>query len=409
MTFHNGQDCVPILECVACGSPDLKPVLDLGEQPLANSFRLNKGDVQKKYPLAINHCEHCYHVQLTHSVNPKLMFEDYLYVSGTSKTMHQHFVDFVDIALYFNGNAKTVLDVGCNDGTQLDYFKKSGLQTYGVDPAKNLHVEASKRHDIFCGWFDNDYAENVGRKYDMIVAQNVFAHGPEPIKFLETAKKVLEDDGVMFIQTSQANMIMNGEFDTIYHEHVSFFNTASMASLCRRAGLYLQSVIYMSIHGTSYVFVVGKNPSKTDEVEFTIEYERKEGLYDNATYVDYAVNAHRIAQELRQTIDIYRSPSMLGWYVVGYGAPAKGMTLLNFAGIHLDFIIDDSPLKQNRFTPGTSIPIFSSDALKTHESPVLFVPLAWNFYDEIVGKIKANRPNIKDRFCTYFPEVKVTD
>lgn len=401
MSFHGNKDCVPILECVACGSSDLKSVLDLGKQPLANSFKLNQNDVQAEYPLAINHCEHCYHVQLTHSVNPKLMFEDYLYVSGTSKTMHQHFEDFVSVVEMFHHKAMTVLDVGCNDGTQLDYFKKFGFQTFGVDPAKNLHEETNKRHRVYCGWFNDDYAKSAHRKFDVITAQNVFAHGPEPIEFLKIAKQVLADDGLLFIQTSQATMIQNGEFDTIYHEHVSFFNTCSMRELCLRVGLHLQDVIYMPIHGTSYVFVIGKNPAKSDNVGFNIEAERKDGLFDDATYVDYAAGAHKIINDLKEMLHDTQRP------VIGYGAPAKGMTLLNYGKINLDFIIDDSPLKQNRFTPGMSIPIYSSDHLDRIYENALFVPLAWNFYNEITDKIKTKRPNHDDLFCRYFPEVRI--
>ena len=144
------MSATPLLKCVACSNESLISVLDLGVQPLANSFKLNRGDVQEEYPLAINHCSECFHVQLTHSVDPKLMFDDYLYVSGTSKTMHRHCEDFASIVKQKLPEAKSILDIGCNDGTQLDYFKSIGFNTFGIDPAKNLHGLSNKNHFVWC-------------------------------------------------------------------------------------------------------------------------------------------------------------------------------------------------------------------------------------------------------------------
>jgi len=426
-------------ECVACGSNHLKPVLDLGKQPLANSYKLNKNDVQTEYPLAINRCEECYHVQLTHAVNPDLMFEDYLYVSGTTKTGQDHFRNFARFAtthydrVYISNNRdkireqrkleaskprtqrsprdssrKTVLDVGCNDGTQLDYFKELGNKTVGVDPAKNLYPLSSANHEVFCEYFDSVFAEKMKaeeRTFDIITAQNVFAHTADPLSFLLTAKEVMHDDSMLFIQTSQANMILNNEFDTIYHEHISFFNTQSMQKLCHRAGLYLVGVKLAPIHGTSYIFIVSKSESKLD-VDSRIEQERESGLYSDETYVKYAENCNKVVKDLVEAVSQY-TRNDVGWYAVGYGAPAKGMTLLNYSGLKLDFIIDDNPLKQGRFTPGSSIPIYPASKLDDHKDAIIFVPLAWNFYSEIKNKIISKRHNQYDKFCLYFPTVRV--
>jgi 2-polyprenyl-3-methyl-5-hydroxy-6-metoxy-1,4-benzoquinol methylase len=404
------SDCKRLTECVACGSNKLKLVLDLSKQPLANSYKLKKDDWQPEFPLAINRCEECYHVQLTHAVDPALMFEDYLYVSGTTQTGHKHFEDFATLTNNIHGKAKSILDVGCNDGTQLDYFKKLGLETYGVDPAKNLWSEStSKNHFVWCDYFNDNF---VGRlventTFDIITAQNVFAHTADPIEFLRTAKRVMDDDSLLFIQTSQANMILNNEFDTIYHEHISFFNAQSMQKLCERADLYLVNIDKMPIHGTSYIFTISKKERKGN-VDFVIAEEEKNGLYNPETYVKYAKRCDQIVDELVQTVCQY-TRNDVGWLAVGYGAPAKGMTLLNYSGLQLDFIIDDNPLKQGRFTPGSSIPIVSSAELEKYKDALVFVPLAWNFYDEIVSKIKKLRednPNkVYDRYITYFPSV----
>ena len=410
MSHQQTSDVTQLNECVACGCSKLKLVLDLGKQPLANSFKLKQEDVQEEYPLAINRCEECFHVQLTHSVDPKLMFEDYLYVSGTAKTMHEHFKDFALMVKKDSSwpHTQTMLDVGCNDGTQLDYFKEIGFTTYGVDPAANLHTESSKKHTIWCDWFNKDFADkcDVG-SFDVITAQNVFAHGPNPLEFLQTAKELLTDDGVLYIQTSQANMIKNNEFDTIYHEHISFFNTLSMMRLCVRAGLCLYDVEYMPIHGTSYIFKISKQ-FRSGNVYNIISQENADGLFTPETYVKYAKRCDEIIEALKWEISNY-TRSEVGWLGVGYGAPAKGMTLLNYSGLKLDFIIDDNPLKQGRFTPGSSIPIYPASKLDEHQDALCFVPLAWNFFDEIVEKIKKRRNNPWDRFITYFPKVETKE
>lgn len=408
--FFQNSNCVELKECVACGSSKLKPVLNLGKQPLANSYKLHKDEVQEEYPLAINHCEDCYHVQLSHAVNPELMFTDYLYVTGTSKTMQKHCEDFANL-VDNAAKAKTILDIGCNDGTQLNYFANLNYETFGVDPAKNLYERSSKNHKVWCDFFNLDFVKNLSQKFDVITAQNVFAHGPNPLGFLNAAKEVMHDDSLLFVQTSQANMIKNNEFDTIYHEHISFFNAQSMKKLCERAGLFLIDVQYMPIHGTSYIFVIGKQP-RPGNVESIIENERSFGLYQHDTYVKYAKRCDEIVKEFLSTVRLFSS-GMIGWIVVGYGAPAKGMTLLNYSGLKLDYIVDDNPLKQNRFTPGSSIPIYSSSRLGEYQDAIAFVPLAWNFYDEIVSKIKEIRKNNLhgkfDRFITYFPEVGIRE
>ena len=410
MSHQQISDVTQLNECVACGCSKLKLVLDLGKQPLANSFKLKQEDVQEEYPLAINRCEECFHIQLTHSVDPKLMFEDYLYVSGTAKTMHEHFKDFASMVKKASSwpHTPTVLDVGCNDGTQLDYFKEIGFTTYGIDPAANLHTESSKKHTIWCDWFNKDFADkcDVG-SFDVITAQNVFAHGSNPLEFLKTAKELLTDDGILYIQTSQANMIKNNEFDTIYHEHISFFNTLSMMRLCVRAGLCLYDVEYMPIHGTSYIFKISKQ-FRSGNVYNIISQENADGLFTPETYVKYAKRCDEIIEALKWEISNY-TRSEVGWLGVGYGAPAKGMTLLNYSGLKLDFIIDDNPLKQGRFTPGSSIPIYPASKLDEYEDALCFVPLAWNFFDEIVAKIKKQRNNKWDRFITYFPKVETKE
>ena len=395
--------------CLCCGSDDIETILDLTEQPLANSYKINSDDDEDRYPLQLNLCKKCYHTQLSVAVNPDLLFKHYLYVSGTSSTLNEYSKDFsLVVKEYFektnNKSPKNILDIACNDGTQLNHFKNIGLETYGIDPAENLHELSSVNHNVICDYYDSH--NKFGHKFDLILAQNVFAHNSNPLQFLSDCKEDLSDDGLLFIQTSQANMIVNNEFDTIYHEHISFFNSNSMNELSKRAGIYLIDVMKTDIHGTSYVFVFSKNNIVTDNVSNSLEKERQNGLYDLETYKKYSTNAHNIVNTLKNTIEEYK---VNNFRVVGYGAAAKGNTLLNFGNIQLDYIIDDNPLKQGLYTPGTGILIGDVSYLDniTPEEKVLFVPLAWNFFKEIRSKILKRRDNGGDSFVKYFPEVKV--
>jgi 2-polyprenyl-3-methyl-5-hydroxy-6-metoxy-1,4-benzoquinol methylase len=403
-------ECRPITECIACGSTDLVPVLDLNSQPLANSYKKEQNEPEQTYPLAINRCKHCFHVQLTHQVNPELMFKDYAYVSGTAKTSLEYFNWLVDqIVKKYGSTPESVLDIGCNDGSFLNAWGGTGASRYGVDPAENLHPISSLNHTVHCGFFTGK--EFGTRPFDVITCLNAFAHNADQLSLLKNIAPRMHEDSLLFCSVSQANMIINGEFDTIYHEHLSFYNIKSARALCNRAGLHLIDVLEHPIHGGSYIFVISKVKEAKLLIEKKIVEEENFGLYDPETYDHYAEKCYFIADKFAETIRGYRA---LGYAVVGYGAPAKGNTLMNFANEGPDFIVDDNPLKQLHFTPGMSVPIYSQSYLTLNhfESPkVCFVPLAWNFYDEIVKKIKEIRPphTHKDIFVRYFPKFEIND
>jgi hypothetical protein len=180
-----------------------------------------------------------------------------------------------------------------------------------------------------------------------------------------------------------------------------------MKALVERCGLVLSDVFKTDIHGTSYVFVITKNNIiKSNSVQEMIDFEFESGLYDMLKYPDYALKCYQTAFTLKNVIDSYKDN---GYYVIGYGAAAKGMTLLNFANITLDYIIDDNPLKQNLYTPGMNIPIYGPDKLLelTETDKVLFVPLAWNFFEEIKKRIKSKRDINSDSFIKYFPNIEI--
>lgn len=357
--------------CLACGAVSMLPCLDLGPQPMANDFKNSPHEPETAYPLAVELCPECHHLQLTYFLEPDLMFKHYLYVSGTSATYRKYMEWFADIA----GSGR-VLDIGCNDGTQLDVFKARGCETWGIDPAENLFPISSAKHRVSLGYFE-DY--NPGVTFDIMNAQNVFAHNRDPLGFLMHAKTMMHSNTRFYIQTSQADMVHNGEFDTIYHEHINFFNVMSFKKLTERAGLVLLDVHKTPIHGTSYMFVVGLEGTPDPRVEQELAVENARGLHSTETYSAWADKCRafrdRVSNDLR------------GKSIVAYGAAAKGNTLLNFLRLKPDVIIDDNPLKHGKYSPGMRVPVCSSEYIKTIDRPVVFLPLAWNLYDEIKSKL----------------------
>lgn len=395
------NNTVKLDRCLCCNSSKLNKVLDLQQQPLANSYLKTNDEEEQTYPLAINYCDECTHIQLTHAVNPDLLFKNYLYVSGTTQTLKDYFTDFVSLTKRYT-DGKAVLDIACNDGTQLDAFKVQGYQTFGIDPATNLYELSSKKHNVICDYFNFETSGKIPEwfeKFDIVIAQNVFAHNSDPKDFLEACKRVMSPNGYLFIQTSQANMIKENQFDTIYHEHISFFSIKSMAVLTRSAGFYIKDVIKTPVHGTSFVFVLSRYlPSNEDQ------FLNNEIILNQLTMTKYAEYCNNIARKINVLISDLR---IKGYKVIGYGAAAKGNTFINFSGFILDYIVDDNPLKQGLYTPGSRILIRSPDVIKEEKALIFVVPLAWNFFDEIKKKVSSLNTHVK--YIKYFPSVEVLD
>lgn len=396
-------DVIENYVCLACGSIQLETVLDLGSQPLANSY-LTEVKKEPSYPLTVKCCHECCHLQLTHTVNPELIYRNYLYTTGTSQTMKDYSDWYAGFVREYIPYARSVLDVGCNDGTQLDSFAVHDFETHGIDPAENL-VSKIRKHSVVCDFFNEDSVKHFGSKtFDVISNQNAFSHLADPLGCLQTARKLLSDSGLIFISTSQADMVINGEFDTIYHEHISFYNSLSMSRLARRAGLFLVDVIKTPVHGNTYIFVLSKAEINKHRVHNILQMEKKNGLQDFETYRNWSASARRVATEFTRTCQTLRAE---GTILVGYGAAAKGNTLLNFTGVILDAVVDDNPLKQGLLTPGMHIPIYSSAYLNELDpDAIVVIPLAWNFFEEIKAKV-SNHTGKNFRYLSYFPEIKL--
>lgn len=416
MTIGFTDNAKKLTTCIACGDDELVPVLNLGLQPLANSYKKSADEPDLSYPLAINRCSKCWHVQLTHSVNPDLLFKNYLYVSGTSQTQLKYFDWFAERAIGRCNKPVAelkVLDIGCNDGSQLDAFKKLGVvHTYGIDPAQNLYDTSSRNHQVVCGYFDKVTIEHLRDvmvepepKFDIIICQNAFPHNYDQLGFLKAAAELMHDGSQLIITTSQIDMLINREFDTIYHEHLSFYNIQSMQAICARAGFTLMDMETHPIHGISGIYTLVKPENGFASVNVRWRKENEAGFYSFELYEEYARSAWRTILRFKETVERYNNE---GYTVIGYGAAAKGNTLLNAANTKLACIVDDNPLKQGLFTPGVGVPVVAPTALAAYsDRPVLFVPLAWNFFDEIVQRIKATRGGKKDLYLRYFPEFKV--
>jgi len=372
--------------CLCCEGK-ISQVLDWGNMSLANNYN-NK----EKYPLKLNVCEDCHHLQLDEAVEPEILFKDYPYFSGTSQTSLDFFEKFAETTLRAAPNAKNVLDIACNDGSQLDAYQSLGLLTYGIDPAENLKpVSEAKGHHIMCGMFENITLKN---SYDIITAQNVVAHTSTPFEFISKCKEIMHDDSFLFIATSQANMVLGSEFDTVYHEHISYFNTTSMRKLVERAGLILTDVFTHPIHGTSYIFVIKK--VNNNPVDLREKLERENGLQNTETYNKWVDSSHHKANLVKDEIDEYRKK---GYKIVGCGAAAKGITFLNVTKTKIDVLVDTTPAKwYNSVNDIQILPFESIRGLK--DEKVLFVILAWNFEKEITSNIKKFRDNSNDIFIT---------
>lgn len=366
-----------LYNCLACYSAKLYKFFSLGNQPLANNLKNTIEDPDNLYPLEVNVCLDCYHCQLTVAVDKNLLYKNYLYVSGTTKTLVQEFDAVAKIIETQNPNKGKILDIACNDGSFLRSFKNNGWDVYGIDPAENIVANAPKDLAIICDFFPSKKLDEYG-KFDVITCFNVVAHIPNPLEFVSRCKEILSEDGTLYIQTSQKNMIKNGEFDTIYHEHHSFFNINSMQTMLNRAGLQLEDVSYRPVHGTSYLFKI-KHKKYVEPELLTL-----------STYIEFNRRVELNKTRLMEIISKSTNP------VVGYGAAAKGVVMINYFGLSHKFIVDENPLKIGKVIGGMNVPIVSPDALKNEKSDLTIIVYAWNFFDEIKKKIQLMRPNNND-------------
>jgi len=416
LVLHAAKVCVgrdllypakpPPEPCVVCGNTHMVNVLDLGAQPLANDFRKTVMDFQK-YPLALVRCPICTHTQLSYFVDRETLFSHYLYVSGTSRTLLDYF-EWLAKRVIQDSNLDvstigSVLELACNDGSQLDKFKALGWRTFGVDPAANLaKLAIAKGHAVHVGFWGVDHFPKNGVPYPIaseltaIVAQNVLAHVLKPVDFLRACVDAMGLQTRLYIQTSQCRMLETGEFDTIYHEHVSFFTAHSFEYIAKKVGLRIINFEHTPIHGVSCLLTLVRSESAISSSSALVTALGKEvslGLLSDFNFVLYRAKAYNMRKWLNVELEHLFAK---GYAIAGFGAAAKGVVLLHFLRItnpkyEFSFVIDESPLKQGTFIPGTDIQIKPTISLLDIpiDQPVAIVIFAWNFLDEIASKIKS--------------------
>jgi 2-polyprenyl-3-methyl-5-hydroxy-6-metoxy-1,4-benzoquinol methylase len=398
---------VATVPCQVCGSHHLQQVLDLHHQPLANSFMPSSEEayMQERYPLRLMRCPVCNHVQLSHIVDRKKLFQNYLYQSNTSSTLLQYFDWLADKIIGESSveapQGGTVIEIASNDGSQLDYFRSRGWNTIGVDPAQNLIPFArSKGHTVIEGFWGSESLDvsqlPPPTEVDAIVAQNVLAHVESPVEFLKACAKAMGPKTKLYIQTSQCEMIFEGQFDTAYHEHISFFSAHSFEKAAQLAGLHMSKFEETPVHGIS-CFVTFELPSETKTIEQPgvsvvkrLEAEVAVGINTEVFYKRFEEKARQLELWIVKHLSLFSSS---GHIIGGYGAAAKGIVMLHFIQKFelFSFIVDDAPLKNGLYCPGTNVPVWNTTqlaSLRESETPLVLVIFAWNFWSEISKKIQ---------------------
>lgn len=404
--------------CVVCGGAT-SVSLDLGSQPLANALLASQSEPYDAFPLGLAACPDCSHGQLTHFVPPEKLFKNYLYASGTGGALNPFFQWFAKSLAQSLPAHSRVLEIACNDGSLLDFLRDAGFKASGVDPAENLtSVARDKGHDVLTGFFPETRPDGV---FDAIVAMNVCAHTPNPHALMQGVKDLLAPEGVAIIQTSQAFMLPNGEFDTIYHEHYSFFTPASMRRLAESCGLKLEATRLFSVHGRSLVSILRHAAYAGQALDFDIlppfavawpdpEPPIMARAIDSATatksYDTFASHARTAMSRARQRVDAHQTA---GKQVALIGVAAKALTFITAAGIKPDVFLDEAELKVGRFVPGAARAIERFAAAATLPADTLFMIGAWNFAEPLAAKIRAQRADVPSRFLVCLPELNEFD
>jgi SAM-dependent methyltransferase len=403
--------------CRLCEGKTLDKVLSLPPTPPANAFvaadRLKER--QRCFPLDVYFCGRCAHLQLLDVVEPKILFRDYVYVSGTSSSFVRHFQEYAAdaIARFAPSLGSLAIDIGSNDGTLLGFFRGAGMQVLGVDPARGIAEAATARGiETWPEFLAPDVTRRIlanRGQAAIVTANNVFAHVDNLAGFTDCVRDLLSPDGVFVFEVSYAGDVhQHVLFDTIYHEHVDYHTVKPLVPFFAAHGMELVGVRRVPTHGGSirgFAQHAGGPHRPDGSVAALVAEEERRGL---DTAVEWSAFAHRIDRLGRELTEILRRLKSEGKRIAGFGAPAKATTLMYCFGLGkeiIDFIVDDSPLKQNLFTPGRHVPVVPWSVAES-ERPDYMVILAWNFADAI---IEAHRSYLADggRFIVPLPDIRI--
>ncbi len=408
--------CRKRTSCRLCGGGRLELFLSLGPMPLANSFLATPEEfaAEPRFPLDVYFCEDCWLVQLLDVVNPEVLFSHYVYLTGTSETMRSHFRSYADALVRLLGlnSQDLVVEVASNDGSLLKEFQRWGVRTLGVEPAANIAAKAcAEGVPTVDRFFNGELARRLREVYGparAVVANNVLAHVDDPVDFLRGCATLVNEDGLVVWEVPYLQeLIAHLEYDTIYHEHLSYYSVAALARLAETAGLGIVRVERLPVHGGSlrmYAAPRGAGEHSADVLALA-EQERRQGLHELGRYRRFAVEVARNRDAVRGFLESLRSA---GHTLGGYGAPAKGNTLLNYCGLDvrlLPFTVDRNPWKVGRYTPGMHIPVLPVSALLERRPDYVLI-LAWNIAGEIVAQ-QTDYVRAGGRFLVPIPQPKV--
>ena len=389
-----------VVECRVCGKSDWQEVVSFGPVPLADSF-LEPADSYEDepyYPLGVISCRSCRLMSLTHVVSPEVLYTVYPYTTSDSETMKRHMGFVVDLCRerFAISRDDLVVEIGSNTGSQLMAFRDAGMRTLGIDPAQNIATVANGRGiETLPEFFSAETARRVRHDYGaarLVLGRHVFAHIDDIAGVAVGVRELLGPDGVFAIEVPYlVDMLERNEFDTIYHEHLSYFAVGTLVTLFERHSLRVVDVERLPVHGGSILVSVARPDgpwAPRPIVEELLKLEQSVGLYDDAAYERFAENVASIVEELPALVKRLAAD---GHRIAGYGAPAKGNTLLNVCGLgpgELEFCCDTTEFKQGKVLPGTHIPVRDPGHAREH-APDYYLLLAWNYADEIIAKERA--------------------
>lgn len=404
--------------CRHCGEALEHSFCDLGMSPPSNAYLTHAQlqQMEKFYPLHAYVCGSCFLVQLQEFESPEQIFSDYAYFSSYSQTWLDHAKAYTEymIARFSFGKASQVVEIASNDGYLLQYFRERGVPVLGVEPAANVAAVAQKAGiPTLTRFFGAKTAAELkadGKQADLLLGNNVLAHVPDLNDFVQGLKIALKPDGVITMEFPHLLRLMReNQFDTIYHEHFSYFSFLTVERVFVRHGLRMFDVEQIPTHGGSLrIFASHAEASGLPEHQRVAQLRQEEmtaGLADMKAYRDFS---EQVKKTKRLLLEFLVEAKQAGKTIVGYGAPAKGNTLLNYCGIRgdfLDYTVDLSPHKQGKFLPGVHIPIFHPDKVRETRPDYLLV-LPWNLRDEIISQM-AHIREWGGKFVLPIPEVRV--
>jgi len=402
-----------MLKCRSCASEKVSSIIPLGEMPLANALLSAPTKTpEPRHNLEVLLCESCGLAQLKDLIDPSKLFSDYVYFSSNSEAMLASVRDLAKRLMPSLPKDAFVIEIASNDGYLLKNYVQAGVDVLGIDPARNI-VEVAIQQGVptLCEFFGEDLAQELasaGRKADIIHANNVMAHVPDINGFIKGLKIILKEKGIAIIEVPYfLDLVHNLEFDTIYHEHVYYFSVKALKYAFEKNGLEIVDIEKLSLHGGTLRLFVSHKEHKAPEliIQAMIDEEEAFGLHDSATYKGFTKKLKGLKRDLLDALNDLKSK---GAKIAAYGASAKGTTLLNYFGIRpdfLEFVVDRSPAKQGKFTPGTQLEIFlPSQLVEQTISHALL--LSWNFADEIISQQQAFIEK-GGKFIIPLPHVKV--